>query len=406
MFRSKKAISDGGKQTALGTGCVVALFTEFLLMGLVVTWLSVSGPALRINKARHWPSAPCTVLSSEVESHSGEGASYSILITYEYQYNGQRYTSDRYSFFAGSSIGRSGKAKVVAAHPPGRETVCYVNPDDPSDAVLHRGLTADMWFRLVPLLFVVIGAAGVVFGLRSWRRARQALAPGIRRGAKPPSDRDDYLPAFNLSDEPATLRSRQGRWARLFGKVFLAAFCNGIFSVLLVGAVKQFRAGELGWLPIAALILFVVVGLVLIVSALYSALGIMNPRPILTANRQAAPLGATLNLVWDVTGRAQRMRALRVTLEGREQATYTRGTSTTTDEHIFAEIALFDTQEPSAMAHGSASVTIPVDTMHSLAAPNNKIVWAICFHGDVPRWPDVKERFPIVVLPVAEGGGV
>ena len=171
MSGFSKAISNSGRSAKLNALSMVAAFGAFLLMGLVVTWAIASGPVRRINQARNWPSVPCTVLSSEVKRHSGEGTGYSILITYEYRYNGQRYTSDRYSFFTGSSIGRSGKAKVVAALPPGRTTVCYVNPNDPGDAVLHRGLTADVWLRLVPLIFVVVGVGGVICGLRSWRRA-------------------------------------------------------------------------------------------------------------------------------------------------------------------------------------------------------------------------------------------
>ena len=35
----------------------------------------------------------------------------------------------------------------------------------------------------------------------------------------------------------------------------------------------------------------------------------------------------------------------------------------------------------------------------SFAGSNNKIVWEIKLHGDIQRWPDVDDSFPLVVLP-------
>ena len=405
MFRSRKAISNRGKPTTLGVVGLVGFLSVFTAMGLVFAWLLVIGPALRISAARNWPATPCTVLSSELETHSGDGTTYSIEITYEYEYNGNRYTSDRYSFSStGSSSGRKGKAKVVDAHPPGRETVCYVNPSDPQDAVLHRGFTADMWFGLIPLIFVAVGAGGIIFTLRSWLRSRQQRALALSRGAARQGDRDDYLPAFDVGAGPATLKPRQGRWTKLLFSLLVAAFWNGIVSVFLAQVVKDFLAGDPEWFLTIFIIPFLAIGLGLIGWVFYNLLSLVNPRPMLTVSSSATPLGCVLDLAWDMTGRTQRIRDLRVTFEGEEQATYTRGTDTVTDNHTFAEILLFDTDRPLAMSHGSASVTVPANTMHSLEAPNNDIVWSIRFHGDVPRWPDVDERFGIVLLP-AQGGG-
>ena len=118
MFKSYKAISSKSNQKQMGPGCMIVFFSLFLLAGLGFLWLNAIGPALRIQAAKDWPSVPCRILSSEVKRHSGDdGSTYSILIKYEYQYKGKQYTSDRYSFFTGSSSGREGKAKIVAQHP-------------------------------------------------------------------------------------------------------------------------------------------------------------------------------------------------------------------------------------------------------------------------------------------------
>ncbi len=38
--------------------------------------------------------------------------------------------------------------------------------------------------------------------------------------------------------------------------------------------------------------------------------------------------------------------------------------------------------------------------MHTLTSPNNKIIWAIQVHGDIPRWPDLKQEHPLTVTPL------
>jgi hypothetical protein len=398
MPRAIQAISDN--RNKFGPGCLVAFFSVFLLAGLGFGWFVGIRPAWRIHQAGQWPAAPCRILSSKVKSNSSsDGTTYSVAITFAYQYGGRDYTSDQYSFFTGSSSGRSGKAKVVAAHPPGRQTVCYVNPNDPQEAVLNRRYTSEIWFVLIPLVFVAVGGGGVWYAVRVVLKARKPLSPQFGGGFDGVSQQADYLPEYRAGDGPVTLKPRQPRWLKLIGMILVAAFWNGIVSVFVLQVVEGFQTDRPDWFLTIFMIPFVVIGAGLIGAIFYFALALFNPKPILTVNREAVPLGETLDLAWNMAGRAYRMRQLSVFLEGREHATYQRGTDTVTDEHTFTELLLFDTSDKLAMAQGSASITIPNDTMHSFVASNNKIVWSIRFHGDVPRWPDVKQRFAIVILP-------
>jgi len=88
-----------------------------------------------------WRETPCTVISSRVKSHSDDdGTTYSVDIFYRYAFEGREFRSNRYTIFGVSSSGRAGKASVVALYPPGSKTVCFVNPNDPQEAVLKRGV--------------------------------------------------------------------------------------------------------------------------------------------------------------------------------------------------------------------------------------------------------------------------
>jgi hypothetical protein len=52
------------------------------------------------------------------------------------------------------------------------------------------------------------------------------------------------------------------------------------------------------------------------------------------------------------------------------------------------------------MRQGRTETTVPADSMHSFQGDHNRIVWSLVLQGDIPRWPDVKERFEIVVTPM------
>ena len=88
-----------------------------------------------------------------------------------------------------------------------------------------------------------------------------------------------------------------------------------------------------------------------------------------------------------------------MTLEGREEARYRRGTDTHTDTHVFHRATLREVGESMSVARGTTSLRIPDDTMHTFTADNNKIVWTIKMHGDIKRWPDIDESFDITVTP-------
>jgi hypothetical protein len=102
---------------------------------------------------------------------------------------------------------------------------------------------------------------------------------------------------------------------------------------------------------------------------------------------------------WETSGRVDAIDRLHIYLEGREEATYTRGTTTYTDKETFATIDAADTTDRRDILAGRARLAVPGDTMHSFEAQHNKIVWSLQVYGDIRRWPDVKDEFPIVILP-------
>jgi hypothetical protein len=70
---------------------------------------------------------------------------------------------------------------------------------------------------------------------------------------------------------------------------------------------------------------------------------------------------------------------------------------------VFYVHELTDTSRAVDIHRGKAKWTVPADTMHSFAAPNNRIVWVLHVHGHLHGWPDVKDEYVLKVAPLAQG---
>jgi len=399
-------------------GC--ALFSlPFLLGGAAAIYFLGLNPLLRVVRASSWDATPCVITSSRVVSNDD---TYSVEIRYSYSVNGKLYPGTRYSFFSGSTSGYSGKNEIVQQNPAGKSATCYVNPSDPSDAVFYRGYSSDMLWGLFGVPFFLVGVAGLYTVFRSAVGSR-------KRPDRFPSRVVSAWPTFDAMRAPPRLSTTQGGAAldsassqpvapftppvasRSFGAVvlepattplrrwvimlFVALFWNGVVSVFLFFFINQWRHGNFEWFLAVFLTPFVLIGLLLLFSVFHGFLALFNPRPRLTLHSQLC-LGEAADLEWEFSGSVSRIRQLRIYLEGREEAIYTRGTDTVTDKNVFATVELV--KKPGAEP-GRARVEIPSNTMHSFKSDHNKIIWEIHVNGDIRFWSDVDESFELEVLP-------
>ena len=189
--------------------------------------------------------------------------------------------------------------------------------------------------------------------------------------------------------------------AKLLVILAFALFWNGIVSVFVAEAVKGWRAGHPDWWLTLFLVPFVVIGLGFLGGVVYLFLALFNPRPRLRVTPGTVRLGNTLQVQWEITGRVHVLERLRLRLEGREEATYRRGTSSSTDRSVFADLEIANVTTRPELWSGSGSVTIPANLMYSFASEHNKIIWALQVHGQIARWPDLQEEFPVTVLPAS-----
>jgi hypothetical protein len=153
----------------------------FLAVGGLFLYILAVRPLWKVSQAAAWVKTSCTVMSSELKEHrstdsDSPGSTYSIEIVYEYEFEGKTYQSGRYDFVSmASNTSMASRRAIIKAHPPGTETVCFVNPAQPSEAVLQRGWSSEMWWGLFPIPFVLIGLLGLFFGAGLFRFPAKAL---------------------------------------------------------------------------------------------------------------------------------------------------------------------------------------------------------------------------------------
>ena len=365
----------------------------FALFGTGFSFIFII-PALKVLDARDWNEVECIIDSSHVESHRGDDSTtYSVEITYHYDIDGRTYSSDRYQFMGGSSSGRSGKTKIVKAYPKGSTRTCWVNPDNPRDAVIQRNFTPIYFVILFPFVFVAVGLSLLAASLR--KKLRKKDVP-----AMPDWMPNAALEAVGRRAGSVTLKSKGSPKAKFIGMLFFCLIWNGVVTGMLIALVKSIKSGHTEWGLVIFAAIFGAVGIGVLVGLGHSFLALFNARPKITVSTNVIPLGDTIDLKWQMTGNARKISNLSIHLEGQEAATYRRGTDTVTDTSTFTSVEIMSSDDYRDIVSGKQELTIPKNTMHSFSASNNKITWAIKVAGEIPRWPDIDESFEIIVLPM------
>jgi len=378
---SQNAASGRGHKFMIGFGLLFVAIggAVFVPMALV--------PSIRLGISMTWTATPCTIVDTDVRSWStDDGTSYRADVLYLYSAGGREWRSNRVEFFSFLSSGYSAAKTIIARYPKGSSATCWVDPANASKSVLDRQLRPKHLLGLIPLVFVLVGWAVANHG---WKKAREHQAA------------DSHVSDFTAEFEgPMALEPQVGPVGKLGGSIFFALFWNGIVSVFVWQAWKGWQGANPDWFLTIFLIPFVLVGVFAFGLVGYSLLALANPRPRLTLTPGHPRLGAALHLEWHFAGRAARLSSLRIFLEGREEATYRRGTDTVTEREIFATIDLVNTQNEWEIPAGTAELPIPADTMHSFQGDSNKITWEIKVEGEIDRWPDVDQNFPITIRPL------
>ena len=388
--------TNSAKGSAVSTAIGILIAGALLFGGLYGAYTNWFQQYLQLLSSQKWEPTPCTVTAMEIVETTLKGNTrlFTPSVTFSYFQNDKEYSSSRFWFGAKGTTDSNTARNAAGAFKADGQYECFVAPSDPREAVLIRTRNPEQGSAtLYSLIAVGIGAimgfghfAGLLIRYFGGPTASQSNLQRAMVNGNCPIESGE-------PDEPLVIQAAESRVGVAIG-LWIAGICwTGIISLIFMAVVQNRN-----WFPMIIIAVFFLVGIALLVFALYSTLQIFNPRPILACSQRDLYPGSEFELSWMFHGNAGKIQHLEIVLEGIEKVSYRQGTSTRTEEKPFFRKKIIDSDSPDSIAQGFELVAIPISTMHSFKSSNNAFTWQIRVLGKIAFWPDIRDRFEIVIL--------
>ncbi|MCP3965886.1 MAG: DUF3592 domain-containing protein [Lentisphaerae bacterium] len=157
------------KQSSFGSNLFASLFFfVFFVAGL--SFIFFMGKTLYESAVcLTWSKTPCVIVTSKVTAPASSKEKYGLAVEYQYCFSKKIYTSNQVSK-SSKQVSYKKAVKFSQNYYPGAKTHCYVDPNNPKDAVLIKRVD---WlllpFMLIPLIFVLVGLGGI-YGI--WHKSK------------------------------------------------------------------------------------------------------------------------------------------------------------------------------------------------------------------------------------------
>jgi hypothetical protein len=152
----------------MGDAGSVLLFGAFCFGGTLVCYRGTR--ALKVARASEaWPPARGRVTVSEVVEVQSSDLDrlprryFKPRVRFRYRVEGEKYWSENVTTVEVSSTSRDLAEELVRRYPKGSKVDVYVDPKDPTMAVLERGSSAGALFVAIGVLFTLVGVCGLLF---------------------------------------------------------------------------------------------------------------------------------------------------------------------------------------------------------------------------------------------------
>jgi hypothetical protein len=385
----------------LSPGCLALFGLPFALVGLGLLGWTAIGVA-RWYAAQTWAAVPATVLAAElVENRGDDSTTYKATASYRYEYEGREYTATRVALREGAdNIGDFQQrlhAELDSAQRRGATVTAYVDPGEPSAAVLNRELRPGL-LLLQSAMGLVFAAVGVGLIVATRYGTKKLAAENAQRARHP--------------DEPWRWRPdwASGRIASNTHGAAYVAIGFAVFWNLVSIPAAAFVPGEIAdGNHIAALaLLFPLIGLGLAAWAIRAWLQLRRYK-VATFTMPAGPVvaGGRLKGTVRVEAEVPVANEFRVELACVEERIRGSGKNRDRSERLLWQR---EWRVPRHQCQVTpAFTTIPVDTLvprdqpltdTSSADDRRTITWRLDVTGECPG-PDFWSRFELPVFALA-----
>ncbi len=156
--------SNSDSKKSPKTGCITLFSLPFIAAG-IFSFYTIVTTVYAWYEVQSWEETPVRILEVElIKKRNGDGSAYDVTARYEYTYHGNEFSGETVDCYKGSdNIGtyhQDVHAELLSHKNSGQLFRCYVNPGDPSKAVLYRTFR----FELIgfTLVFVLLfGGVGI-----------------------------------------------------------------------------------------------------------------------------------------------------------------------------------------------------------------------------------------------------
>lgn len=189
--------SDAEKMTWKSRLIALIFGLIFFAAGAGVFGFGVTQYLKNQRAAKTWISVPCEIVSAEIEKHRSRGkhgsnTSYSPELTFRYRYDGKTFTGNEETLTSELSMDYPEAAAELKKLK--KYTSCWIDPENPADAVLKKPDAAFSFEKIIPIVFglpfLVMGATVAGFGIfgNRFRKKREAergeILPEEKSGAQ------------------------------------------------------------------------------------------------------------------------------------------------------------------------------------------------------------------------------
>ncbi len=238
----------------------------FLLGGLFAGYQMGFKPLVAWLDSRDWVEEPARIdlLELASDNDSDGDRTYWIRAKFRYHHDGRLWKSERFEFVESkTNVGIGGMKERIQTLRADPAPICWVNPQNPREAVLDRSMTLQSLIGLafpVPFLVVGLGLGGwALFGESLQRRFRQKQRDLIVR-----LHLAGLLHTAGSGPETGWVFSRHQSLRQLFLSAGVAAFWNGIVAVFLIVLIIESISGDFPLFLAVFLIPFEIIGAFLI----------------------------------------------------------------------------------------------------------------------------------------------
>lgn len=137
----------------------------FVLLGLFFGFNIFLKPVSEANRAKDWVERECIIeFMNFKETGIGPGSKTYTDVLYSYEFDGKKYESDVYEL--GTSFSNL-KQRSGIMYSAGEKAICFVNPDNPAEAVMVKpAYSKQLWWAVLPISFIVIGLSMGIYAFR------------------------------------------------------------------------------------------------------------------------------------------------------------------------------------------------------------------------------------------------